>query len=99
MGVPADELAQRLTETEFREHMADLAKEPDESTKLDLIIGILHSILEANVSLAASWQKGYRPPDLADNIPKWGRKRKRKAMAPQSVLDVIRSFKKRPDTL
>ena len=102
MGIPADELEGRMSEAEFREHFEDLGKEPDASGKLDVIIALLWSICEANVSLAGSWIKGYQPPNVADKVPLWGR-RKRKTKGPidpSVVLALVSSMtSQRPDNL
>lgn len=101
MGLPADELAERMSEAEFREHMEDRRSEPDLAGKLDVLIALLVSIFEANTSLAASWVKGYQAPKIVENVPAWGRKRKKKAkfMDPSIVLATVRSFQKPPQTL
>lgn len=102
MGIPAEELEERMSEAEFREHVEDLSKEPDASGKLDVIIALLWSIFEANASLAGSWIKGYQAPNVADKVPLWGR-RKRKAkgpIAPSVVLAMVSSMtSQRPENL
>lgn len=98
MGVPAGELAERMTETEFREHFRDLSKEPDESGKLDIVIALLGAILDASIVCASAQIKGgYRPDKLEEKIPKWGRKKRKKGyMDPAIVLATVRAMKK-PD--
>jgi hypothetical protein len=94
MGTTADELAERISEAEFREHFADMNIEPDASGKLDVVIALLWSILEANTSLAATWIKGYQRPDTQEHVPLWGRrKRKRKGpISPSAVLAMVASM-------
>lgn len=102
MGVPAGELAERMTETEFREHFRDLSKEPDVSGKLDIVIALLGAILDANIVGASAQVKGgYRPDKLEEKIPQWGRRKRKKGyMDPSIVLATVRSMTKpEPETL
>lgn len=96
----ADELEGRMTESELRERFELMRRSPpDTDAKLDVVIGLLNAILTANVSLAGSWVKGYKPPDLPKLMPDWRLKRKKAvpfAMAPKDVVAMFRSMKKRP---
>jgi hypothetical protein len=96
MGIPADELAERMTETEFREHFRDLSKEPDVSGKLDIVIAMLGAILDAGIAAASAQIKGgYRPGKLEEKIPAWGRRKRKKGyMDPSIVLATVRSMTK-----
>lgn len=98
MSMTAGELAERMSEVEFREHCRDLSREPDVAGKLDAVIALLWAIVQSNTSLAGSWIKGYEPPKVADFLPRWGKRKsnRRKPIDPSVVLAMVRSMSKSP---